>query len=156
LNQRVAERANVVNAAAIAQERGIQVHESKKDTTATGAADAVCVQLKTSADERLVRGAVLRGSSLRLIEVDGIGIEVPLEGILIYLRNRDVPGVVGKVGTLLGKHNVNIGNFALGRSSNQQGAQAIAVVQVDSAAPESVLEEIRAIKEIEEVRGIRL
>lgn len=156
LNQRVAERANVVNAAAIAQERGIQVNESKKDSTATGAADAVCVQLKTSTDERLVRGAVLRGSWLRLLEVDGIEIEVPLEGNLIYLRNRDVPGVVGKVGALLGKHNVNIGNFALGRSSNQQGSEAIAVVQVDSPAAEGVLEEIRALNEIEEVRGIRL
>ncbi|MGE5321450.1 MAG: NAD(P)-dependent oxidoreductase, partial [Actinomycetota bacterium] len=156
LNQRVAERANVVNAAAIAQERGIQVHESKKDGVSTGATDAVCVQLKTSADQRLVRGAVLRGASLRLIEVDGIGIEVPLEGDLIYLRNRDVPGVVGKVGTILGKHNVNIGNFALGRSSSQVGAQAIAVVQVDSPAPDSVLEELRALKEIEEVRRIKL
>jgi len=154
LNQRIAERANVVNAAAIAQERGIQVHESKKDGSATGAADAVCVQLKTSADQRLVRGAVLRGSWLRLLEVDGISIEVPLEGDLIYLRNRDVPGVVGKVGATLGKHNVNIGNFALGR--NQAGAQAIAVVQVDSPAPDAVLEELRALKEIEEVRGIRL
>jgi D-3-phosphoglycerate dehydrogenase / 2-oxoglutarate reductase len=156
LNQRIAERANVVNAAAIAQERGIQVHESKKDGVATGIADAVCVRLKTSADERLVRGAVLRGSSLRLIEVDGINIEVPLEGHLIYLRNRDVPGVVGKVGTILGQHNVNIGNFALGRSSNESGAQAIAVVQVDSSAPEAVLNELRELKEIEEVQGIKL
>jgi D-3-phosphoglycerate dehydrogenase / 2-oxoglutarate reductase len=156
LNQRIAERANVVNAAAIAQERGIHVHESKKDSAATGASDAVLVSLKTSADERVVRGAVLHGTSLRLIEVDGINIEVPLEGDLIYLRNRDVPGVVGKVGTILGKHNVNIGNFALGRSSSQSGAQAIAVVQVDSPAPEHVLEEIKALKEIEEVKGIRL
>jgi D-3-phosphoglycerate dehydrogenase / 2-oxoglutarate reductase len=156
LNQRIAERANVVNAAAIAQERGIQIHETKKEGVATGAADAVSVRLKTSADERVVRGAVLHGTSLRLIEVDGINIEVPLEGDLIYLRNRDVPGVVGKVGTILGKHNVNIGNFALGRSSSQSGAQAIAVVQVDSPAPEAVLEEIRALKEIEEVRGIKL
>ena len=156
LNQRIAERANVVNAAAIAQERGIQVHESKKDGAATGAADAVCVRLKTSADERVVRGAVLRGASLRLIEVDGINIEVPLEGNLIYLRNRDVPGVVGKVGTTLGRHNVNIANFALGRTSNQSGAEAIAVVQVDSPAPEPVLDELAALKEIEEVRGVRL
>jgi D-3-phosphoglycerate dehydrogenase len=154
LNQRIAERANVVNAAAIAQERGIQVHESKKDGATTGTADAVCVQMKTSADQRLVRGAVLRGSWLRLLEVDGIGIEVPLEGDLIYLRNRDVPGVVGKIGAALGKHNVNIGNFALGR--NQAGAQAIAVVQVDSPAPDAVLDELRALKEIEEVRGIKL
>lgn len=156
LNQRVAERANVVNAAAIAQERGIQVTESRKDGVATGAEDAVSVQLKTSADERGVRGAVLHGTSLRLVEVDGIHIEVPLEGDLIYLRNRDVPGVVGKVGTILGQNNVNIGNFALGRSSAQRGSQAIAVVQVDSAAPENVLEQIRTLKEIEEVRGIRL
>jgi D-3-phosphoglycerate dehydrogenase len=156
LNQRIAERANVVNAAAIAQERGIQIHESNKDGSGTGTADAVCVRLKTSADERAVRGAVLRGASLRLIEVDGINIEVPLEGNLIYLRNRDVPGVVGKVGTILGRHNVNIANFALGRSSTQSGADAIAVVQVDSPAPEPVLEELGALKEIEEVRGIRL
>ena len=154
LNQRIAERANVVNAAAIAHERGIQVHETKKEGAATGAADALCVCLKTSADERLVRGAVLHGTSLRLIEVDGINIEVPLAGDLIYLRNRDVPGVVGKVGTILGRHNVNIGNFALGRS--QSGGQAIAVVQVDSAAPEAVLQEIKGLKEIEDVQGIRL
>jgi len=155
LNQRVAERANVVNAAAIAEERGIQIHESKKDDLATGVADAVCVRLKTTADERLVRGAVLRGASLRLIEVDGIGIEVPLEGDLIYLRNRDVPGVVGKVGTILGQHKVNIGNFALGRNSEPTGAQAIAVVQVDTPAPDAVLKELRGLKEVEEVRGIR-
>jgi D-3-phosphoglycerate dehydrogenase len=154
LNQRIAERANVVNAAAIAQERGIQVHESKKDATTTGVPDGVCVQLKTSADQRLVRGAVLRGSWLRLLEVDGIAIEVPLEGDLIYLRNRDVPGVIGKIGTTLGKHKVNIGNFGLGRS--EAGAQAIAVVQVDSPAPDAVLDELRGLKEIEEVRGIRL
>jgi len=110
--------------------------------------------LKTSADQHLVRGAILRGSWLRLLEVDGIGIEVPLEGDLIYLRNRDVPGVIGKIGVTLGKHNVNIGNFALGRS--QAGAQAIAVVQVDSPAPDAVLEELRALKEIEEVRRIKL
>jgi D-3-phosphoglycerate dehydrogenase len=154
LNQRIAERANVVNAATIAQERGIQVHETKKEGPASGAADTVCVRLKTSADERLVRGAVLHGASLRLIEVDGISIEVPLEGDLIYMRNRDVPGVVGKVGTILGEQKVNIGNFALGRS--QSGGQAIAVVQVDSAAPESVLEKLKALHEIEEVRGIKL
>lgn len=156
LNQLVAERANVVNAAAIAHERGIQIQESKKDGVARGAADAVSVRLKTSTEERLVRGAVLRGTSLRLIEVDGINIEVPLEGDLVYLRNRDVPGVVGKVGTILGRHKVNIGNFALGRSSNQPGAQAIAVVQVDSPAQQPVLEELGALDEIEEVKGIRL
>ena len=157
LNQRVAERANVVNAAAIAQERGIQVHEGKKADAASGsAADVITVLLKTTSDERLVRGGVLRGSSLRLLGVDEINIEVPLGGNLIYLRNRDVPGVIGKVGTLLGKHGVNIGNFALGRSDEKEGAEAISVVQVDSPAPEEVLQELARLPEMDEVRGLKL
>jgi D-3-phosphoglycerate dehydrogenase / 2-oxoglutarate reductase len=157
LNQRMAERANVVNAAAIAQECGIHVHESKKERPSTGGSgDVVSVSLKTTADGRRVKGAVQRGSSLRLLGVDDIDIEVPLEGNLIYLRNRDVPGVVGKVGTILGRCHVNIGNFALGRSSQQAGAEAIAVVQVDTPAPEAVLEELRRLPEVQEVRGIHL
>jgi D-3-phosphoglycerate dehydrogenase len=67
-----------------------------------------------------------------------------------------VPGVVGKVGTTLGRGKVNIGNFALGRSSQQVGAEAIAVVQVDTPAPEAVLEELRQLPEIQEVREVHL
>jgi D-3-phosphoglycerate dehydrogenase len=158
LNQRItSERANVVNAAAIAQERGIQVHENKKSDDASGSApDVITVLLKTTSDERLVRGGVLRGTSLRLLGVDAIDIEVPLGGNLIYLRNQDVPGVIGKVGTLLGRHGVNIGNFALGRKEDKNGAEAIAVVQVDSPAPEAVLQEIEKLPEMHEVRGLKL
>jgi len=157
LNQRIAERANVVNAAAIAQERGIQVHEGKERAAGGGsAADVIAVLLKTTHDEQVVRGGVLQGSSLRLLGVDAIDIEVPLGGNLIYIRNRDVPGVVGKVGTLLGRHSVNIANFALGRKEAKDGAEAMSVVQVDSPAPEAVLREIEQLPEIQEVRAIRL
>jgi D-3-phosphoglycerate dehydrogenase len=157
LNQRIADRANVVNAAAIAQERGIHVHENKGAQASDGReGDVISVSLKTTSEERLVKGSVLQGNSLRLLGVDAIGIEVPLEGNLIYLRNLDVPGVVGKVGSILGRGKVNIANLALGRSSDKIGADAIAVVQVDSPAPESVLQEIRQLPEIQEVRGIRL
>jgi D-3-phosphoglycerate dehydrogenase len=116
----------------------------------------ITLLLKTTLDERQVRGGVLHGNSLRLLGVDAIDIEVPLGGNLIYMRNRDVPGVVGKIGTLLGRHNVNIGNFALGRKDDQDGAEAIAVVQVDSPAPEAVLQEIRQLPEINEVCGIKI
>jgi len=102
-------------------------------------------------DERQVRGGV-QGNYPRLLGVDNIGIEVPLGGNLIFFRNRDVPGVVGKIGTLLGGHNINIGNFALGRC----GAEAIAVVEVDSPAPDEVLEELRRLPQFQEVRGIRI
>jgi D-3-phosphoglycerate dehydrogenase len=157
LNQRMAERANVVNAAAIAHERGIHVREVKKDQPSGGAsADVISVVLKATSDEHRVRGAVLRGTSLRLLGVDDIDIELPLEGNLVYIRNRDVPGVVGKLGTLLGRHRVNIGNLALGRRSHEIGGEALAVVQVDSPAPEAVLEELRQLPEIQEARGIHL
>jgi len=157
LNQRMAERANVVNAAAIAHERGIHVHERKKEKPAGGGSgDVISVSLKATSDEHSVKGAVLRGTSLRLLGVDDIDIEVPLEGNLIYIRNRDVPGVVGKVGTILGRHNVNIGNFALGRSGPHVGSEANAVVQVDTPAPEAVLQELRQLPEVQDVRGMQL
>ncbi|HKF21124.1 MAG TPA: phosphoglycerate dehydrogenase [Candidatus Angelobacter sp.] len=156
LNQRMAEHANVVNAAALAQERGIHVQESKEHTRDGGSGDVIMLSLKTTADERHVKGALLRGEWLRLIGVDDIDIEVPLEGHLIYIRNRDVPGVVGKVGTILGRGNVNIANLALGRSAKRIGAEAIAVVQVDTPAPEGVLQELRGLPEIQEVRAIAL
>jgi D-3-phosphoglycerate dehydrogenase len=156
LNERIAERANVVNAAAIAQERGIKIHEFRKGEPGGRAGDTLSVALKTSADQHVVQGAVLHGNSLRLLGVDDLGIEVPLEGNLIYMRNRDVPGVVGKVGTILGRHQVNIGNFALGRKESKADPHAVAVVQVDSPAMESALKEIGALPEIAEVRGIRL
>jgi D-3-phosphoglycerate dehydrogenase len=156
LNERIAERANVVNAATIAQERGIKIHEVHKDEPGGRAGDTLSVTLKTSADQHVVQGAVLHGNSLRLLGVDDLGIEVPLEGNLIYMRNRDVPGVVGKVGTILGRHQVNIGNFALGRKGEKADAHAIAVVQIDSPAIDAALNEIGALPEIAEVRGIRL
>src|SRR5256714_3010082 len=156
LNQLMVERANVVNAAAIAQERGIQVREIRKEkASAAGSGDVITLGIKTTSDEHLVKGTVLRGTSLRLLGVDDIDIEAPLEGKLLYLRNRDVPGVVGKVGTILGQQNINIANFALGRSGNPDATGAIAVVQVDNAAPEAVLQELRELPEIQEVRIIQ-
>lgn len=157
LNQSVVEHANVVNSAAIAQERGIQVHELKQDQAASaGSPDVITLQLKTLSDLHTAKGAVLRGTSTRLVGVDTIDIEVPLEGKLIFLRNRDVPGVVGKVGTILGHHKINIANFALGRSSQEHASEAVAVVQVDSTAPEDVLQELRQLPEIQEVKSIQV
>ena len=156
LNRRIAERANIVNAAAIAQERGIQVHETRKENPSGGLGDVISLLLKTASEEHLVKGTVLRGSSLRLIGVDDINIEVPLEGKLIYMRNRDVPGVVGKIGTILGKHSVNIANFSLGRIGPAGNGEAIAVVQVDNVPPESALQELTQMPEMHEVCFVHL
>jgi D-3-phosphoglycerate dehydrogenase len=89
--------------------------------------------------------------------VDDIDIEAPLERNLIYLRNKDVPGVIGKVGTILGTHSINIANFSLGRRDRDgKTPQAIAVVQVDGRVPPLVLEELRQIEAVTVAKAIRL
>jgi len=106
-----------------------------------------------------VKGAVLRENTPRLLHVDGIDAEAPLEQNLIYLRNQDVPGVIGKVGTILGKHGINIANFSLGRHGEEQAGvprEAIAVVQVDGSVPEAVVTELRGIPAVEQAKAIRL
>jgi D-3-phosphoglycerate dehydrogenase len=156
LNQQMEERANVVNAAALAQSRGIQVHESKRESAPpAGTGEVISLALKTASGVRTVRGGVLRGSSLRLLGVDEIGIEVPLEGKLIFMRNRDVPGVVGKVGATLGRHKINIGNLALGRNEGSGEREAMAVVLVDDNVPENVLDELRQNPDVKEVRWVQ-
>jgi len=161
LNQALEEKANLVNAAAIAAERGLRLVESHKAKASTGGAGSVLsIFLKTATEQHMVKGAVLHGAAPRLLHVDGIDVEAPLERNLIYLRNRDVPGVIGKVGTILGEESINIADFSLGRrgadSAPDQVREAIAVVHVDGAVPESVLAKLRQIEAVQQAKAVRL
>jgi D-3-phosphoglycerate dehydrogenase len=156
LNQMAHEKANLVNAASIAEERGIRINEGKKSSSRGSAVNLLTVSLRTSQAERTALGAVLHGASPRLLRIDEIDVEAPLQGNIIYMRNRDVPGVIGRVGTVLGQHNVNIANFSLGRA--EQGPEprgAVAVVQVDSEVSEAVLQDLRKIEAVEVAKAIR-
>jgi D-3-phosphoglycerate dehydrogenase len=105
----------------------------------------------------MVKGAVLHGNAPRLLHVDGIDVEAPLERNLIYLRNRDVPGVIGRVGTVLGEESINIADFSLGRRSvDKDSREAIAVVHVDGAVSEAVLEKLRKIPAVQQAKAVRL
>jgi D-3-phosphoglycerate dehydrogenase / 2-oxoglutarate reductase len=102
---------------------------------------------------------VLHGNSPRLLNLDGIDIEAPLQGTLISLRNKDVPGVIGRIGTILGEHQVNIANFALGRPSRHghgSHGSALAVVQVDGEVTLKVLDALRAAEGILEAGVVSL
>jgi D-3-phosphoglycerate dehydrogenase / 2-oxoglutarate reductase len=159
LNQTLDEKANLVNAASLAASRGLRVHEAHKEKASTGGAGSVLsIFLKSSKEDHLVKGAVLRGTATRLLHIDEIDIEAPLERDLIYLRNRDVPGVIGKVGTILGEAEVNIADFSLGRRRGETAAEreAIAVVHVDSPVPETVLKKLVEIPAVRQAKAVRL
>lgn len=159
LNQMLSDKANLVNAASVAEERGIRVTEQGKErATGGGAGDVITMRLKTEKQELIVRGAVLHGNSPRLLAIDKIDIEARLEQSLIYLRNRDVPGVVGQVGTILAKHGVNIANFSLGRpEENGHGTrEAASIVRVDGTIPEGVLQDLKKIEAVTLAKAIIL
>jgi D-3-phosphoglycerate dehydrogenase len=160
LNQALEEKANLVNAASLADLRGLRVHEAHKAKASTGGAGSVLsVFLKSSTDEHMVKGAVLHGALPRLLHIDGIDVEAPLERNLIFLRNRDVPGVIGKVGTILGEGEINIADFSLGRRSaeaSSESREAIAVVHVDGPAPDEVLKKLEQIPAVRQAKAVRL
>jgi D-3-phosphoglycerate dehydrogenase len=143
----------MVNARSVAAERGLEVIESRSSRS-RNYTSLVSAKLHTNDGEKWVEGAVFEQKLPRLTLVDGIGVEAPLEGTMIVVRNNDQPGVIGSIGTILGKHGVNIANFALGR----EGKNAIGVVIVDETAPisDAVLADLRGVPAIREARIVRV
>ena len=101
-------------------------------------------------------GTVLHDGSPRVLAIDGIPVEAQLAGTILYLRNQDEPGVIGQVGSTLGKLGVNIATFALGRREAARGAEAVALVRLDGEVPASILEAIGGIKAITGAKLLRL
>jgi len=155
------EKVNLVNAVSLAADRGVPVQEEKKPKASTGGVGSVItITLKTHKGSHVVKGAILHGETPRILHVDGIDAEAPLEQNLVYMRNQDVPGVIGKVGTVLGKHGINIANFSLGRRAEEPAAgaprEAIAVVQVDGSVPEAVVSELKGIPAVQQAKAVHL
>ncbi len=145
----------LVNARSVASERGIEVIESRSTRT-RDYTSLISVKVQSDGEDHLVEGAVFQRSVPRIVLVDGVAVEAPLEGTMIVLCNADQPGVIGDVGTILGRHGVNIATFALGRD----GDRAVGVVIVDEPAdrpvPEVVLDELRRLSTIREARIVRV
>ena len=150
---------NRINAAAIAAERGIRIQEDKREFVTGGAGSVLKLTLHSSDGDASASATVLHGTSPRLLTYDGIDIEAPLHGTLIAIRNHDVPGVIGRIGTILGEHSLNIANFALGRSVRSQRVpqgQALAVVQIDVANAQMAVPAIEALRKVEAIASARL
>ena len=152
------ENINHINATRVANNRGIRIHEEKQeDNHRGGAASVLAIELHAAKGTSHATGTVIHGEQPRLLEFDGIDIETPLEGNLLVCRNLDVPGVIGKIGTILGEHGVNIANFALGRERmGEKPVKALAVVQVDAPVGETVLEALETIVALIEAKPVKL
>jgi D-3-phosphoglycerate dehydrogenase len=151
--------ANRINAAALAEERGIRIQEEKKEVTSGGAGSTLKLVLHSSDGDASASATVLHGNSPRLLSYDGIDIEAALQGTLLVFRNHDVPGVIGRIGTILGEHSLNIANFALGRSVRSQRipqGQALALVQIDVESSGDANTAIAALRKVEAIVSVRL
>ncbi|MDB5108537.1 MAG: serA [Candidatus Binatus sp.] len=136
---------NYVNAPFIARERGIHITETRSRET-TDYVNTLALTVRTGAGEHEVSGAVLGNRALRLTRIDGYRVEAVPEGYFLMLHNRDVPGVVGAVGTLLAQAGINIGGLELGR--DRVGGTALSIFEVDEAVPNPVLDKLRTLPAI--------
>ena len=145
----------LVNARSVAAERGIEVVESRS-TRRRDYNSLIAVKLETADGARHIEGAVSERGTPRLVFLDGIVVEAPLEGTMIVTCNTDQPGVIGQVGTILGRHGVNIATFALGRDGDRAVAAAIVDEPEDKPVPEAVVGELRKVPAIREARIVRV
>jgi D-3-phosphoglycerate dehydrogenase len=141
---------NYVNAFHVAQERGLAVAETRHEGPGTWAR-SIRVGLDGGGRSRSAEGTLFSDTDARVVAVEGLPLEFRPEGTVVFLRNRDVPGVVGSVGTILGDGGVNIANFSLARGD---GERAAAVLAVDSPPSAAVLERLRAAPAVEDVRVV--
>jgi D-3-phosphoglycerate dehydrogenase len=152
LSRSTARKANLVNALGLAEERGwdvVERHDKRSVHT-----DSIRLEVETDSGTTSVEGAVLLEKP-RLLQVDGIYCEAALSGFLIFMKNQDVPGVIGHVGTVLGKNNINIANFSLGRREGGTGvAEAVALVSTDGLVPENVLAQLRSHYAVKLARSV--
>jgi D-3-phosphoglycerate dehydrogenase len=158
LNAVLDEKVNVVNAPAVAAARGLSVQEeTRRREHGFPNTLEVCVlpEQTGSACGFTAEGTVFHDGSARLLSMEGIPLEAQLAGTILYLRNRDEPGVIGNVGTTLGKLGVNIATFALGRKA-VRGAEAAALVRLDGPVSATILDPIRAIPAITEAKLLHL
>jgi len=144
---------NYVNAPFIARERGIRVVESRSNRP-SDFLNSMKVQVSGTTGANTVEGAVFSNKAVRLVRINAFHLEAVPEGYILVIHNHDVPGVVGAMGTLLGKHDINIAGLELGREKIR--GKAIALIHVDGQVPAGVLAELQTLESIISAQQIRL
>ncbi len=149
----LAESVNYVNASVLAKERGIKITESKS-STAMKFSNLIQVSVKTDKKKSMVAGSLFTREDSRVVMIDDFDVEAVAEGFMLLISNRDVPGIVGHIGTFLGNNQINIAGMTLGR--DKPGGQARTLLKVDSAIPPHLLEKIKTHANILDAKLIKL
>ena len=142
---------NVVSAPVVAKERGIVIEETVRE--GEGDYDSlVTLEVVTDSLIRSVAGTVFTDGKPRIVDIKGIKVDAEFGSSMIYVTNEDKPGFIGRFASLLGNAQVNIATFALGRDN--EGGSAIALVQIDGAAPPHVLQAIQRLPGVKQARAL--
>ena len=143
---------NMVNAPHIARERNIAVSETRHERRGDYQS-LISLTVTTERRSRSVAGTLFAESRPRLVRIKDIEIEAELGPHMLYITNRDTPGIIGHIGTTLARAGVNIATFHLGRAA--RGGDAIALIEVDEAIDDVVLAAVRAIDGISQAKALR-
>ncbi|MDB9315076.1 phosphoglycerate dehydrogenase [Spirulina sp. CS-785/01] len=153
LSQALRERVNYVNASIEAKERGIRVVETK-DASASDYSGSLHLEARGSLGDHSVTGALLGNGEIRVINIDEFPINLPPSSHMLFTLHRDMPGIIGKIGSLLGNFNVNIASMQVGRQIVR--GNAVMALSLDDPLPEGILEEITKIPGISDAYTVKL
>ena len=153
LTNALRERVNYVNASIEAKERGIKVIETR-DASVKDFTGSLYVSAQGSLGEHSVTGTILGGSEVRITDVNQLPINVPPTKYMLFTLHRDMPGIIGKIGSLLGSFNVNIASMQVGRQIVR--GDAVMVLSIDDPLPDGILEEITKVPGIRDAYTVAL
>ena len=154
LDQIIPESVNYVNAPALASARGIKVTESRTSGPANGGSLLTVRKKGAESGEREISGTVFSRDNVRILTIDGYRVDIRPSGPMLITKHTDRPGVIGKVGTLMGDNNINIAGMHVGRESEGQGA--VMVLKLDTVVPDAILAQVRQVDGMETARSVEL
>ncbi|OGW75084.1 MAG: phosphoglycerate dehydrogenase [Omnitrophica bacterium RBG_13_46_9] len=153
LGRTLEESVNYVNALVVSKERGIKITEEKTKEV-EDFANLIIVEVQTSKTKNSIMGTLFTKIDPRIVKINQFYVDAFPEGHMLVIYNTDKPGIVGQIGTLLGKNNINIAGMNFGRT--KRGGDAITLLNIDSAVPEKVLGKIKKMRYIKEVKYVKL
>jgi D-3-phosphoglycerate dehydrogenase / 2-oxoglutarate reductase len=155
LEHALAAGVNIVNAEVLLRERGIQLIE-QRNTDVGDFISLITAEVVTERGSATASGTLFGNHMPRLVHVDNCRLESYLDGILMIFSHRDMPGVIGKVGSIFGRHHINIAQMSVGRSADVPGGDAVGILSLDSTPPAEAVADVLALTEIAGARIVRL